>query len=347
MTVHSPTARRTLRDIFRGGAALAAAMLGLSIVTAFSANALPAGSPPTPGQSVSPTSGAADTEFSLLLASPNNVCPGDTATGNFRWNVYVAASSVDAGAVTWAGGTGGGPVDAGGGFVQTMYSHGGGNRQWNKNTAINTGQIVGTVTLDFLANLVPGNGVYHLGYACTKVGTPGTPAITERYWQSQITVTEWVSATQFRWAVSESATTTTVAGATTTTTVTGATTTTVAGATTTTVAGATTTTKPATTTTSTTLAGATTTSTTIAVASAAPTTTLASSFATSSGGFGSGVSSSGGGVASSGSAADGAFPVTGPSHAVRIAFWALLLLAFGRMAVLMARPIRVLPPDAR
>jgi hypothetical protein len=32
---------------------------------------------------------------------------------------------------------------------------------------------------------------------------------------------------------------------------------------------------------------------------------------------------------------------------VQIVVWALLVLVFGRMAVLMARPIRVLPPGPR
>jgi hypothetical protein len=39
--------------------------------------------------------------------------------------------------------------------------------------------------------------------------------------------------------------------------------------------------------------------------------------------------------------------VTGPSHTVQIVVWALLVLVFGRMAVLMARPVRVIPPSRR
>jgi len=343
MTPFSPTARRVWRDTFRCGVVLSAVMLGVSVASAFSASALPAGSAPTAGQSIVPVSGDAATEMSLALAAPNNACPGDTATGNFRWNIYVAAVAVDAGAITWASGTGGGPVDAAGGFVETMFSFGGGARQWNRNTAIGTGQITGTVTLDFLANTIPGNGTYQLGYTCTKVATPGTPAITERFWRSQITVTNWVSPTQFSWAASESATTTTTtaAGATTTTIAAGATTTTIAaGATTTTVRSTTTTTTaaPTTTTTTTTIAGAT---TTTLVGSGGPTTPLAPSGGSSGGGSSTGASSG------TGSGGGSFIPVTGPSHTVRIVLWAVLLLAFGRMSVLMARPIRVLPPETR
>ena len=333
MTPFSPTARRVWRDTFRCGVVLSAVMLGVSVASAFSASALPAGSAPTAGQSIVPVSGDAATEMSLALAAPNNACPGDTATGNFRWNIYVAAVAVDAGAITWASGTGGGPVDAAGGFVETMFSFGGGARQWNRNTAIGTGQITGTVTLDFLANTIPGNGTYQLGYTCTKVATPGTPAITERFWRSQITVTNWVSPTQFSWAASESATTTTTtAGATTTTIAAGATTTTVRSTTTTTTAA------PTTTTTTTTIAGAT---TTTLVGSGGPTTPLAPSGGSSGGGSSTGASSG------TGSGGGSFIPVTGPSHTVRIVLWAVLLLAFGRMSVLMARPIRVLPPETR
>jgi hypothetical protein len=39
----------------------------------------------------------------------------------------------------------------------------------------------------------------------------------------------------------------------------------------------------------------------------------------------------------------GTFPVTG-SSSWPLAVWALLLLAFGRIAILLARPLRVLPP---
>ncbi len=330
----SPTARRTWRDVCRGGAALSAVMLGLSVMTALSASALPAGTAPTPGQTMLPASGTASTEITLALVAPDNACPGDTATGNFRWNMYIAAAGADPATIVWAPGASGGPELAGASFLQTMYAKGSGSSQLSKNTAVTTGQIVGTATVDFLTNTVPGNGVYNVGYACSKAPALGQRGQTERFWQTQITVTNWVNATTFDWAVTTGAvaTTTTVAGATTTTTVAGVTTTTVAGATTTTTVRPTTTTVAGATTT--TVAGATTTTT--LVASAVPTT-----LASTSGGFNSGGFNSGGGTTT------GNIPVTGPKKTVAIVVWAILLLVFGRMAILMARPIRVLPADSR
>ncbi len=332
----SPTARRTWRDVCRGGAALSAVMLGLSVMTALSANALPAGTAPTPGQTISPASGTASTEITLALVGPNNLCPGDTATDNYRWNMYIAAAGVDAATVVWTPGTAGAPtlVPASTSFLQTMFSRGNGSPQLSKNTAVTTGQITGTVAVDFLTNTVPGNGVYNVGYACSKAPALGQPGQTERFWRTQITVTNWVNATTFDWAETTGAvaTTTTVAGATTTTTVAAATTTTVAGATTTTTVRPTTTTVAGATTT--TVTGGTTTTT--LVASAVPTT-----LASTSGGFNSGGFNSGGGTTT------GNIPVTGPKKTVAIVVWAILLLVFGRMAILMARPIRVLPADSR
>ncbi len=329
--------RRAWRDLFRAGTVLSAVMLGFSVMGALTAGALPAGSAPTGGQTMLPASGNASTEITVALTAPNNVCPGDTATGNFRWNMYVVAGAVDAGALTWTPGSAGGPVDAAAGFAQTLYSKGGGAPQVSKATAVNTGQIVGTSTFDFLANSFPANGTYKVGFSCSKAPALGQPGATERFWQTTITVTNWVAAVpatetapaipnQFNWAVTDGATTTTVAGA--TTTVAGATTTTVAGATTTTVAGATTTTVRPTTTT-TTVAGSTTTTT--LAASGAPTTTIGFTALPATGGFNTGSN----------------IPVTGPSHTVQIVLWALLLLVCGRMAVLMARPIRVISPGAR
>lgn len=323
MIASTPVARRAWRDLFRAGTVLSAVMLGVSVVGAFSAGALPAGSAPTEGQTMSPTSGDASTEIVLALTTPNNVCPGDTATGNFRWNMYVAANAVDAGTVTWTPGAAGAPTAPGGGFIQTMFSKGAGSGQLSKPTAVDTGQIVGVVTVDFLTNTIPGNGSYKVGFSCTKAPALGQPANTERFWQTTINVTEWVSATNFKWAVGTPPTTTTVAGAT-TTTVAGATTTTVAGTATTTTVRPTTTTVAATTTT---VAATTTT----LAASAAPTTTIGFTTLPATGGFNTG----------------GNIPVTGPSHTLQIVLWALLVLVFGRMAVLMARPIRVLPPSPR
>ncbi len=161
--------------------ALAAVAAAAGIVTG-SVQALPPGTAATPGQTLSPTSGNESTSFTLSLASPNNVCPGDTATGGFRWNQYITSRGVDAATLTWdASGPivpAGSPV---GSIAQPLYSTAG-SPQVNKNTAVNTGQITGTSTLNFALNTLAA-GEYKIGFACSKAGQ------TERYWQTLITVT--------------------------------------------------------------------------------------------------------------------------------------------------------------
>lgn len=178
-----------------GVAALSAASCWAATATV---HALPAGSTPTGGQTISPASGSASTEITLALTAPNNVCPGDTATDNFRWNMYVVAGAVDVGTLTWTPGSAG-PVDPAEGFAQALYSAVGGVPQVSKATAINTGQIVGTTTVDFLANTISGIGTYKVGFACSKAPALGQPAATERFWQTTIFVTAWASPTQFNW----------------------------------------------------------------------------------------------------------------------------------------------------
>ena len=163
--------------------------------------ALPPGTAPTPGQTMSPSSGNASTAITFGFVDQNNRCPGDTATQNYRWNMYVAAGSVDPATLTWTPGTSGGPFDPAGGFVQTLFSAGAGAGQLSRSTAVATGQVVGLQTVDFLTNTIPGNGTYKVGISCTRPPALGQPAQTERFWLSNIEVTGWVSSTQFSWAV--------------------------------------------------------------------------------------------------------------------------------------------------
>lgn len=147
-------------------------------------------------------------------------------------------------------------------------------------------------------------GVYTIGIACTFSGA------TQDYWASTFTIAANGADTPLgiTWTASapSTPTTTTTTAATTTTTTAGSTTTT-------TVAGATTTTVKATTTTSTAPASSTTTATTLV--------------------------SSGGGYTGGGS-----IPVTGTSSSIPLMVWGVLVLVFGRMAILLARPIRVEEP---
>ncbi len=328
--------QRLWRNVCAAGAALSAAMFGVSVIGVLSAGALPAGTTPTSGFAVAPASGDSGAEISFTVSSPNNVCPGDSATGNFRWQTYMVPASVDAATLTYNSASGVIPP-AGVTFAWPMYAFTGQDPVVNGNTAVSTGQITNVPSLGF-GVYGPGDvepGQYKVGLACSKPPAPGQPAATERYWQQTITVT--ASATggpgQFTWAVdapSTSTTTTTVAP---TSTTTAATTTTVARATTTTVAGTTTTTTVAGAITTTTMvAGA---STTTAVASGGPT-TIAGSGSSSFPASGSG--SSGGFTTSSG----GALPITGRDE-LPVIVWGILLVVFGRMAVLFARPVKVVP----
>ena len=258
------------------------ALLGVGGVVTSIVRALPPGSPAAPGMVLTPTSGDSSTEMTLSLTSPDNVCPGDTATGNYRWNTFMAPSSVDVGTLTY---NNQGPISPAGVTVRPLFSAIGGSSIVNKATAVQTGQIVGTSTVSF-AVFAPGDiapGSYKIGYSCTKAPALGQPAQTERFWQVEIAVTQ--SATggpaQIAWTsgtAPTTTTTTTVAPTTTTTTVADTTTTTttiVADTTTTTTIVDGTTTSTTTTTvpgsTSTTVPGST--STTVS----APTTTIPAS----------------------------------------------------------------------
>lgn len=349
--------RRIWRNICAAGATLSAAMFGVSVASVLGASALPPGTAPTPGFTISPTSGDSTTEIDLTLASPNNVCPGDTATGNFRWQTYLTPISVDAATLTY---NSQGPIKpAAAPNTYPLYAFIGQGAIINRNTAVTTGQITGTSTVGlgvFSATDLPA-GQYRLGYACSKPPAPGQAAQTERYWQQIITISAPAagSAAAFSWTVAapvESTTTTTVAPTSTTTTTTtvpgGNTTTTVARATTTTTAGATTTTTTvagATTTTSTTVAGATTsTSSTSSTSSTTTTTTAVASGGPISSGSGSSSFPASGSGSSSGfnAGSGGALPVTGRDE-LPVIVWGILLVVFGRMAVLLARPVKVIP----
>ena len=319
MNHSSDRSRRIWRDLARAATVLSSALFVSALVGAMSATALPAGTPPTAGQNLSPASGTEATAFTLSLVAPNNACPGDatTAGGGFRWNQYIVSASVDAATLTW---NSNGPVlPAGapaGAIAQPLFSATTGAAQVQRpNLAAGTGQITGITNLSFATNLDPSLGLpagqYKIGFACSAAGQ------TERYWQTLITIT--AAGSGISWTTSASPTTTTTVGGTTTT-----------------VSGATTTTTVATTTTA---AGATTTTTTVA---GATTTTLAASLGpvTGSGSGGTGTSGSGGTFGSGGT-----IPVTG-SSSMPVLFWALMSLVFGRMAVLLAKPVKVLPPRA-
>ena len=315
MTPRTSTVRHRMRSLAMLGATISAVMLGVTFVGALGAAALPPGTAPTAGQTLSVTSGDASSDWKLLLTAPNNTCPGD-GLASFRWSTFMVPASVDAATLTW---NASGPVPPEGvTAVYPLFSNTG-TPQIQKTPSIGDALITGIPAFyDFaaIATLSVPNGDYKIGYACHKAGQ------TERYWQTLITVSG-STATGFNFAVPSTPVTTTTAAPTTAAPTTAAPTTTSAAATTTTVRPSTTTTVAGSTTT--TVAGATTTS----VAAGGPTTSVASAttipFTT----------------------LPTTLPNTGQSRTGWFIVWGSLLLVFGRIALLLARPVRIAPPKSR
>ena len=311
MTPRTSTVRHRMRSLAMLGATISAVMLGVTFVGALGAAALPPGTAPTAGQTLSVTSGDATTDWKLTLTAPNNPCPGD-GLASFRWSTFMVPASVDAATLTW---NASGPVPPEGvTAVYPLFSNTG-TPLIQKTPSIGDALITGIPAFyDFAAisTLSVPNGDYKIGYACHKSGQ------TERYWQTLITV--WGStAAGFNFAVPSTPVTTTVAPTTVAPTTVAPTT---AAPTTTSAASTTTTIKS---TTTTTVAGATTTS----VAAGGPTTSISSAttipFTT----------------------LPATLPNTGQNRTGWFIVWGSLLLVFGRIVLLLARPVRVAPPKSR
>ena len=303
MTPRSSTVRHRMRSLAMLGATISAVMLGVTFVGALGAAALPPGTAPTAGQTLSVTSGDATSDWKLTLTAPNNTCPGDGLAG-FRWSTFMVPASVDAATLTW---NASGPVPPAGVTAAYPLFSSTGSPQIQKTPSIGDALITGVPAFYKFAEIstlsVP-NGDYKIGYACHKAGQ------TERYWQTLITVSG-STATGFNFAVSTPPVTTTTVAPTTV-----APTTTAAAATTTTI-------RP--TTTTTTVAGATTTS----VAAGGPTTSIAS------------------GSTIPFTTLPATLPNTGQDRTGWFIVWGSLLLVFGRIALLLARPVRIAPPKSR
>ena len=324
----SPRRRRTARDLARAGVAVSAVMLAVSVAAlagvgdrgadaaAVNAGTLQLQVPSGPTIGTVLTSGGSATAFALTPPAGAS-CTGDSATGGYRVQSYMVPSSVSPASLTFDSN---GPAPAGTGanlrlplFATT------GTPIIDRTTAVETspgsgGLITGMPTINFAVfgssgpTVVPA-GQYNIGFACT-LGNPG-PNQVDKYWNVVLTfaVTPSDTPSGITWTVAASTPTTTTTAAPTTTAV-GATTTTAAGGTTTTVVGAT---------------------TTVAVGD---TTTTAfgsdTTFVDSGSGF---------------PTFDGSLPTTGRSP-IPVIVWGLLLLVFGRMAILLARPLKVIPVGA-
>ncbi|MEQ1786049.1 MAG: hypothetical protein ABL966_03265 [Acidimicrobiales bacterium] len=330
--MHQPTKRHVARIIARTGAIGSAVMLlltawGLSMsgvptasaaVVAGTATVIhPLDGSPDAGDPLS--SGGSATPFSLNLPA-GAACLGDSATDGYRVQTYVVPSSIAPSALTFDAA---GPVPGGVGasFRQPLYD------------AVTTGAYVDGLTLanpgtprprpGEVINLPgfsfgvfePGNlpaGTYNVGIACTLGSASATQL--DRFWNVQLAVVADAGdePAGLAWSVAEPGPTTTTTSGSTTTTAGGSTTTTTAeGGSTTTTDGTTTTTEVGQTT-----------STTLFPSGGAPTgggTPLVEGVTT--------------------------LPVTGGST-MSLFVWSVLLVIFGRMAVLLGRPPRVRPAVA-
>ena len=154
--------------------ALTATMLPSGAASA----ALPPNASPAGSASTFPKSGT--TSFQLILPG-GAACPGDSASGGYRWQTFLAASSVDVSQLTYLGGVPSAPAGA---QVDLLYSSG--NPFFDQNTALTTGAIVGLPnTFEF--TVFPAHylaaGAYRLGVACTLNGA------VERYWATTVLLT--------------------------------------------------------------------------------------------------------------------------------------------------------------
>lgn len=308
----TPRIRRRARDLARAATLCSAAMfvLGLSQLGDGRAVAAPAGAltivkGANPGAGGLLQNGGTATVFALNPPA-GAACTGDGPAG-YRIQTFIVSSSISVDAMKFDG-AGPSPSSLGGPVRVPLFSAG--NPVVDLNPALTTGAIVGVPPFDFAGDGLNAaafpNGTYTMGIACTRDTAAGK--VLDKYWSVAITITASTSdlPNGFTWALGGG----TPPPATTTTTVAGATTTT------TTVAGGATTTTAATATTSVE-------DTTASTDTSAVDTTLVDSGAV--GGDGSG----------------GILVSTGSSP-VPTAIWGMLLVVFGRMAVLLARPIRVI-----
>lgn len=326
--IRSLSRRRLARDLARLAAVCSAGMLvfGLAVATESGRPAsaapidggalqilVPSGSP-TAGQPLN--SGGSATVFAMT-PPVGAACSGDTTTGGYKIQSYMVPSSVSPSTLTFDS-NGPTPAATGANYRQPMFSSAG-TPVVNRNTAVTTGLLTGLPTMSFSLfgasgpTFVP-PGTYNLGFACTKGAAAA--AVLDKYWNVQLTfATDNNDApSKITWAVvgvqSTTTTSTTIAPTSTTTT---------------TIVGG---------------GGSTTTSTTVVGGSTTTSSTVAGATTTTA------VGSGAGGTTTIRSSGGGQLAATGGSP-LPIIFWAVLLLVFGRMAILLGRPLRVVAHESR
>lgn len=339
MTVQRLRLRRAALTGARAGVLGSAAMLTLAVWSFSSPQGASAATDGGGAQVVTPTDGSAGsgaplatggsaTPFTLRLPA-GAACTGDSANDAYRLQSYLVPSSVSPASLTFDF-VGPVPQGVGASLRQPLYTVDG-NPYVDYQTANATepggpGPVV-NIPAFWFGVYSPGNvpaGTYNAGIACTK-GTASSTQL-DKYWNVQLVVVASTSdePAAFTWTAQQTPTTTTTT-ITTTPGPSSTTTTTTRGTTTSTTAptGSTTRTSSSSSTTTTTTAPA---KVAAAAATAAPT---------------------GGAPASPTVASSVAeLPRTGAST-TSLVVWSLLLLVFGRMAVLLGRTPAVLDGTGR
>jgi hypothetical protein len=140
---------------------------------------------------MNPTSGTSATNFALGLGT-NPVCPGDSASGNYRIQSFMVPASADIDTTLTFGANG--PTAVSGQFRQPLFDT-------NSSPYVNkltdqavppavTGGISGLPQFNWGAVFAPGDvpaGQYKIGIACTL--GPAGPTQLKSYWSTNITVT--------------------------------------------------------------------------------------------------------------------------------------------------------------
>jgi hypothetical protein len=172
---------------------LAAAVVGVTSTIAPDALALPPGSAANPGMVVSPMTGTRSSPLTILLTSPDDTCPGDSATDGYRWQTYLVDSSIDPATLTYDAAGPIVPAGAPPGAVAEALVSSVGTTLADLDTDPVTGAIpsIPFVDLSVASGIVASS--YHIGVACSLGGE------TERFWNQTITVDN-VTATTFDWA---------------------------------------------------------------------------------------------------------------------------------------------------
>ncbi len=304
MTPQNPKLRRAALQGSRLAALVSACMLVFSGYLAIWGQATASAATNNGGVVMAPTSGTAADNWDLSFAGSAIACPGDSATGQYRVQSFAVPAGTNLDTLTF---TSTGPA-----VGQPLFSPAG-DALVNGLTDITTGNIlqlpgsfsfVNNGATDFAA------GDWTVGIACTQ----GTGAgMTKSYWTTSITISNVVTtgaAADFSWAVGTPTSTT---SSSTSTSIDRNSTTTTADPGTTTTTG-----DPGTTTTT---AGGTTTTT-------------------------GGASVGGSGTGGTPSAASpvttlGQLPYTGNSP-LPMVFWAVALLVFGRIAMLLGKRPKVI-----